>query len=488
MAALSSSDEKPHDNFEEVMHDDEPISIDLAERKRKEKALVRKLDCFIAPVLMILMLISYLDRGNIGFASTQGMSKEIGLKGNQLNTAISVFYVFYVLAEFPSSILVKRLQFNRVIPVITFCWGIVCLSTGFIESFGGLVTTRILLGFFEGCLFPAMTLLLCNWYKREELAFRIAFLFIASALSGAFGGLLAWAMLGMNGKAGMAGWRWLYIIEGCITVVWAFICILVVPKNYETAYFLNDADKALMRIRAEEMEAYSGGNGHYTMADIKEAAKDVKSWMHGIIQIACVTILYGVGTFLPIIIKDGFHYSTVQAQYLVIPVNLWGALVYGVGAIVSDKYGKRFLPLSICAPFGVAGYAILLCDVPAAVRYFAVYLITTACFLCTGGNIAWLSCNCAGDGKRAASLGILLTLTNIGGIVSGQIYQSKEAPKFTLGHAWSLGCLAFAWIGWWFVRALYIRREAGKAKAISEGVVVPRGELTDRSPEFKYQI
>lgn len=95
----------------------------------------------------------------------------------------------------------------------------------------------------------------------------------------------------------------------------------------------------------------------------------------------------GFGTFLPIIIREGFRYSLVQAQYLVIPVNLWGAVVYAVGAVLSDKYNKRFLPLIICAPFGIAGYAILLCKVSPAVQYFATYLIATACFLCTGGNM-----------------------------------------------------------------------------------------------------
>ncbi|RYP79576.1 hypothetical protein DL769_002886 [Monosporascus sp. CRB-8-3] len=285
-----------------------------------------------------------------------------------------------------------------------------------------------------------MTLFLCNWYKREELAVRIAFLF---TLSGAFGGLLAWAML---------------------------------------------KDKALMRQRAEEMVAYSGGSGRYGKQEIKQAANDVKSWVHGVIQIAVVTILYGFGTFLPIIIKEGFHYSTVQAQYLVIPVNVWGAIVYAVGAVLSDRHGKRFLPLILCAPFGIAGYAILLCDVPPAVQYFATYLVATACFLCTGGNITWLSGNCAPDGKRAASLGILLSLTNIGGVVSGQIYQSNAAPSFTLGHAWSLGCLAFAWFGWWVVKWIYKRREQEKAKALAEGLVLMSQEYTDRSPNFRYQI
>jgi hypothetical protein len=113
----------------------------------------------------------------------------------------------------------------------------------------------------------------------------------------------------------------LYIIEGLITVMWAFCCIFLVPKDYETAYFLNEEEKKIMRLRAERTEAYSGGSGHYGKQDIKEAAKDVKSWLHGVIQIAVVTILYGFGTFLPIIIKEGFQYSTVQVCGS--PLSVW---------------------------------------------------------------------------------------------------------------------------------------------------------------------
>lgn len=212
----------------------------------------------------------------------------------------------------------------------------------------------------------------------------------------------------MDGVAGYPGWRWLYIIEGILTIVYAVMCIWLVPKNYQTAYFLNAEEKKLMAIRAELSESYSGGDGHYKMKEVKLAAKDVKTWLHGIGQIAVVTILYGFGTFLPIILRFGFNYSTKQAQYLVIPVNLWGALVYAVGAVISDRYNKRFWIMVICAPFGIAGYAILLTDVPVGVLYFATYLIATACFLCTGGNIAWHSGNVAPDGKRAAALGEFL--------------------------------------------------------------------------------
>lgn len=103
-----------------------------------------------------------------------------------------------------------------------------------------------------------------------------------------------------------------------------------------------------------------------------------------------------------------------------VPVCLWGAIVYFVGAILADKYNARFWSVIICAPIGIAGYAILLGsqDVPAGVQYFATFLISTACYLCTGTNISWLGMNRGPDGKRAASMGILLTFTNLGGVIS----------------------------------------------------------------------
>ncbi|TGJ78987.1 hypothetical protein E0Z10_g9777 [Xylaria hypoxylon] len=458
-----------------------------SQRFHKEKALVRRLDYFIIPVLMLVNTISFLDRGNIGFAATQGMARDIHLQGNQFNytldfltwshfskTAVSIFYIPYILVEVPVSLLVKRLGFHRVIPVIVLFWGLVCVFTGFIRSFASLIVTRILLGFFEGCLFPSIALCLCNWYKREELGVRMALLIITSALAGAFGGLLALAAFNLDGVSNMSGWRWLYILEGLITVIAACLCVVLIPRNYETAYFLNEEQKALMRTRAEEMDAYSGGSGHYTKQEVKEAAKDVKSWAHAAIHIETVTVAYGFSTFLPIIIKDGFHFSTAQAQYLAIPVNLWGAFVCATGAVLSDRYSARFLPLVLCAPFGIVGYAILLCDVPSGVRYFATYLIAIPCFLCVSGNVTWLSVNCAPDGKRAASLGIQLSLANIGGIIAGQIYQTSTGPAFKLGHGWSLGSLSVAWLGCWFVRMIYKRRQSFKDKALAEGTVAPQ--------------
>jgi len=371
---------------------------------------------------------------------------------------------------------VKRVKFHYAIPVLAFSWGIICLCTGFIQNFAGLVVTRLLLGIFEGCLFPSMTLLLLNWYKREEIATRISFLYIGSALSGAFGGLIAFAILFMNGTAGYSGWRWLYIIEGIVTVVFSAVCFFAVPKSYETAYFLNDEDKAIMKIRFEQMESYSGGTGKYTRKDMKNAAMDIKTWIHGF------------GTFLPVILNSGFHYSTMQSQYFVIPVQITWAICYGVGAVLEDKFKARFWALIIVAPLGIIGYAILLSPQAPGVWYFATFLISASCYLIVGTNIAWHSMNCAPDGKRAAALGIHLGLANIGGIIAGQIYISADAPRYFMGHGWSLASIALAWMGWWILYFIYKRRDTEKDRMIAAGTTVPSDQFTDRAPEFRYQF
>lgn len=175
---------------------------------RRERQVVRKLDIFIAPVVVLMELISNLDRGNIGYAATQGMTADLRLVGNQFNIAVSILFVTYITFEFPAALFVKWIGFQRMIPICALIWGTICMCTGFCQSFGSLVAVRLLLGAAEGCIFPSLSLLLLNWYKREEIVTRITFIWCGAALSAAFGGLIAYGVLQMDGVAGYRGWRW----------------------------------------------------------------------------------------------------------------------------------------------------------------------------------------------------------------------------------------------------------------------------------------
>lgn len=243
-----------------------------------------------------------------------------------------------------------------------------------------------------------------------------------------------------------------------------------------------------MRKRAELTEAYNGGQGHYTRTDFRLAIKDVKTWVHTIIQIMCLTVMYGFSVFLPIILRFGFNFSVEQSQYLSIPVFFWGSVVYAVAGYLSDRFSRRFLTCIICAPFGMVGYSMLLGGqhLSVGVKYFACFLIATCVWVMGGANIAWLSTNSAPDGKRAASLGLALALGNLGGIISGQIYPQTMAPAYTLGHAWSLGAICISFSLWWVVRHIYYTRESVK-ESIRNGTAPESTEFSDRAGTYKYQ-
>lgn len=132
--------------------------------------------------------------------------------------------------------------------------------------------TRLLLGMFEGCLFPTITIYLSTIYLQDELNTRLAYFFGASALSGAFGGLLAWAILQMDGIGGKKGWQWLYILEGIISLTGGVMAYFGLPDEIEDAWFLNDEDKDLVRQR-HEMSRVFHGNQNFSWREVRRAFK-----------------------------------------------------------------------------------------------------------------------------------------------------------------------------------------------------------------------
>lgn len=191
-----------------------------------EKKLVRKLDLHLIPIVMLTYLLSFLDRYappflslpivqwltqhfsvNIGNSRLYNMEKDLGLVGNQYQIAVSILFVTYIMFEVPSNLVLKKITPSRWISFITFSWGIVATLTGLVQSYGGLIVCRVLLGALEAGMFPGMSLYLTFWYTKNELALRVGYLFVSAAIAGALGGLLAFGIGRMDGLQGMSGWR-----------------------------------------------------------------------------------------------------------------------------------------------------------------------------------------------------------------------------------------------------------------------------------------
>ena len=184
--------------------DPETLEIDHAAERR----LVRKLDCFIVPMVMLLYLFSFLDRVNIGNARLYGLEEDLGLKGNDYQTAVSLLFVTYNICELPSNLVLRKFHPSRWIAFLTTSWGIIATLTGITQTYGGLIACRLILGAVEAGLFPGMTVYLTIFYTKKELALRVGYLFVSAALAGGFGGLLAYGIGFMDGVAGQRGWRW----------------------------------------------------------------------------------------------------------------------------------------------------------------------------------------------------------------------------------------------------------------------------------------
>jgi sugar phosphate permease len=468
-------------------HSDPEISSPAGEEKlspRAERKLLVKLDAVFVPIIMLVYLSCFLDRTNIGNVRVAGMPEDIGASPAQFSTAVSIFYATYVAFETPWTLLLKKLTPRLLLAALCVVWSVTTIFSGFITSVGGLYAARLVLGACEGGLFPGLNLYLTMVYKREEQAKRVSYLFVCTALSGAFGGLLAYVLLKMDGIAGKAGWRWVYIMEGIFSLFIAFIVWFGLPNDPSNAYFLNDEEKRMMRVRAAQRAQYMGSD-EFSWGEVWITVRDFKMWISAAIQFCQDILLYGFSTFLPSIITS-MGFSSLDAQYLTIPVYILGGLSFLALAFVSDRLCVRGPFVAFANVFGIVGYILILCPTPNAVKFFGTFLCAVAVYNGPGLNLTWLNVNIAPHYRRAAAIGIQQSLANSAGIVAGQIYRT--AP-YVLGNAFSVGALGLAQvlIG---IKYLYIRCCNSLKEKIQAGEVedTRRVKTGDWELDFKYHL
>lgn len=311
---MQREDMQKHASEEVAVEIGPPIDLEA------EKRLVRKVDKYVVPMVMIAYLLCFLDRTNIGNARLFGLEEDLGLVGNQYQIAVAALFATYVLVEVPSNLILKRFRPSRWIAFITVCWGIVSTMTGVVQNFAGLVTLRLLLGLFEGGLLPGLTMYLTFFYTRNEIALRIGYLFVSSALSGACGGMLAYGISFMDGVGGQSGWRWIFILEGNVdlkpvipsmqvvadfnigipTVVFGVAVWWMLADGPETAWYLTTEERRMLVAR---LNRQVGFNAEFDKKDAILAVKDWKTWFFALGQFGVNAMLYSYSIFLPTIIR-----------------------------------------------------------------------------------------------------------------------------------------------------------------------------------------
>lgn len=432
----------------------------------KEQKLVRKFDFRLMPLFCVLYFLSFLDRSNIGNAKIAGMNEQLGLTDSQYSLAVSIFYVTYILAELPAVLIIKKVGAHRLLCIMIIGWSLVTICTAFVRDYWSLVLCRLLLGLMEGGVFPNMSLYISMVYRREEQAKRLAYLYVCSCFSGAFGGLIATGITKIKPTSTMDSWSWLFIIEGCISIlasVWVFFGL---PDDPKVAKFLDEDDREVMRVREFQRQQYMGSD-KFDKKEFVAALKEPKVWMSCTIQFCVDVVLYGYSTFLPSILKLQLGYSSLEAQYLSVPVYALAALSVWFFSFMADRTTKKSPFILFVELFALVGYVILLSCKNAKVNYFATYLIAIPLYASVGLNITWLNNNMAPHYRRATALGCNQTLGNMAGVVAGQVYRS---PPYYLGNGFSLGCVVVA-ISMTCAKVTFLKHQNKKKAAIASGSI-----------------
>jgi MFS family permease len=236
-----------------------------------------------------------------GNARLFGFEEDINLKGTQFNNISTLFYPTYVLFEVPWVMAVKRWGPNSVLAIAMTAWSAVTLGTGFIQNYHQAIVVRLILGAFESALFPCLVFVVSTIYTREQQGKRIGVLYGATALSGAFGGLIAYAIQMMGARHGLAAWRWLFIVEGCVSLGFGMMLWLALPSSPASAWFLTESEKALMRSRLARDAAYKGEE-KFSWSFVRTALSDPLIYIAGLALFCSSIPLFGFGTFLPTLI------------------------------------------------------------------------------------------------------------------------------------------------------------------------------------------
>ncbi|KAF8078748.1 MFS general substrate transporter, partial [Lyophyllum atratum] len=436
-----------------------------------EKKLLRKIDLRIIPWLTFMYLLNFLDRGSIGNAKLYNLTADIKIVDSQYLIALTVFFFPYALFEPASNVFLRKLRPSVWLSVMIFFWGVVMTLHGVISNYGGLITLRVLLGFFEAGMYPGIVFYISSWYKRSEMGTRIAMFFSSATVAGAFSGLLAAAIANLDGVGNRPGWAWIFIIEGLATVIVALFSYWIIQDFPDTAKFLTEEERVFVIRRLQDDMQFSAAGEKFNKKYIYKSLTDWKTWVAMGIYMGFDGPLYAFSLFLPTIINQ-LGYKATQANLLSVPVYAWGCFMTCIIGFLGDRIGRRYYINLGLFGVGLIAYIILIVSTKPALSYFATYLAVSAIYSII--RMAWVASNVEGSYKRSVTLGMAIGFGNINGAVTANIYRATDTPWYRLGHG-----IVLAYIAIGFACSVLFgiclqrenaRRDRGERDEVIEGV------------------
>ncbi|KIY63341.1 sugar transporter [Cylindrobasidium torrendii FP15055 ss-10] len=409
----------------------------LEARKKLERRLLWKVDARMS-ILLVIYILNYIDRNNAAAARLKGFETDLKLEKEQFPTILSILYVGYILMQIPSNMLLNKIGRPSIyIPCCMIIWGMISCLTGITTNFVGALMTRFFLGFVEAAFLPGSLFLLSKWYKREELGLRNALLFCGNIISNAFGTLIASGILSnMEGKLGHRAWRWLFYIEGALTMSVAVIAIFVLPDFPETTRWLSDDEKALAILRMEEDVGVADAQTKETKTSswegLKMAFLDWRVWWMAM-SLTSIVIALSFNAFFPTLTAT-LGYGPTETLLLCAPPWVFSTIVCFLLARHSDKTKDRFFHIAAAYCVGLVGFIIAVSTMNTAARYVSLFLMAS---MYSGFIVfyAWISNSFPRPAeKRAVALALTNAFSQLGNVAGSYIWSSGWGPTYRYSY------------------------------------------------------
>ncbi|KAM7223123.1 Major facilitator superfamily domain containing protein [Rhypophila decipiens] len=444
----------------------------------EERKLVRKLDLTLIPGLWILQVLSHLDRSNIGNARIAGMSKDLDLSSSQFSMIIVVFYISYIPASPLGNMLVVRTRPSILLPFLVVSWGIITCGQGLAKTYPQLIVLRVLMGALETSLQPACIMLLSSWYRPSEQAKRAVAYTSSTFFGGAFGGLLAGAITGnLEGARGIRGWKWLFLIEGVITIFLGLISIFLIPDFPENSrrFDASECQIATLRMKQADVTGYSGkALGGKKMSKVESVLVVLCDWRVWAITFGTMVLgcSYVLPYFYPTLVKGMGYSNLVTAQYMTVPIWIV-ALVWSIGiCIIADRmHASRALFISVSMGYAMIMTVAVCCVYGYVERYALLIIMATGVWstLPIGSSFAATTFRDMAPEARAIAVACTSAGSQVGNIYGAYLFPAEAGPKYLFGFGTIAGTQCLGSLVFFCIFILLRRRDANSKSVAACG-------------------
>jgi MFS family permease len=303
---------------------DEDDDSQLQQKSQQERRLRLKVDFRLCTIAGLLCSLNLLDSGILSSASVTSMIQDLGLEGNRFSVSIFIFTIASVVFQLPSTVAVRVVGPRPWFALITFCFGLITLCTAFVQTWRHMIALRVLLGISMSGIYPGLTYLISTWYPRREQQLRFAFLQSGEVLVLATGSIVNYGLNHLDGRGGLAGWRWMYIVQGLITCligVVAYWWMVDFPEKAGNSFwFLSDAEIeiALQRIRDDRDDVVPDP---FSWSKVLVHFLDPKLYGFSVLFFLLNLVSTALSYFLPIILQSGMGFSENASIVLSAPVS-----------------------------------------------------------------------------------------------------------------------------------------------------------------------